>query len=144
MSEILKITDLENGLLKVNLSDLITLFYEDASSAVWLVKPVKLQDGYEYFEVTGVLKDQFEQIANSNELIGGNDLFELVQNTVQVIWGEFHAFTEEGADKAFVIIRAIDSTFYEIETSDEDLRGLIKSNYQNVEIVDQSFAVCDE
>jgi hypothetical protein len=50
-----------------------------------------------------------------------------------VIWGQFVATLPEQMD-AWVVIRAIDSTFYEVTTSDEEVLAKIRLAYKDVRV----------
>lgn len=73
-----------------------------------------------------------EELARHNAQLLGSELAALAENTRQVIWGEFVGSEPTQSDKTWVTIRAIDSTFYEIDTDDEAVLRKINSIYKDV------------
>ena len=51
----------------------------------------------------------------------------------QVIWGEFTATLPKQTD-AWVVIRAIDSTFYEVTSSDETALSAVRTAFKDVRV----------
>ncbi|GAA2846299.1 hypothetical protein EDC40_10150 [Aminobacter aminovorans] len=90
------------------------------------------KDGHEWFEATGEGGEQLEELAQDNARLSGSDLAALAEETQQVIWGEFVGSGPMQSDKAWVTIRAVDSTFYEIDTDDETVLSKISSTYKDV------------
>jgi hypothetical protein len=56
----------------------------------------------------------------------------LAENTRQVIGGEFVGSVPTQSDRPWVIIRAVDSMFYEIVSEDEAVLDKISSTYKDV------------
>lgn len=63
--------------------------------------------------------------------IPGDELLASLPNLLQVIDGEFRAF-EEGSEP-WVIIRAIDSSWWEVQSRDASALDAIRHRFQNVE-----------
>jgi hypothetical protein len=70
-------------------------------------------------------------LAASGSSVSGITLAEYAYTTDQVIWGQFVATHPEQTD-AWLVIRAIDSTFYEVTTSDDVILAKIRSTYNDV------------
>ena len=51
----------------------------------------------------------------------------------QVIWGEFTGF-KEGVLTPWVILRAIDSSFCEVETDDEQVLDSVRETFSDVRL----------
>ncbi|PWR22052.1 hypothetical protein DKG75_08725 [Zavarzinia compransoris] len=129
----LRIYDLRERVLALDLRDLLHLFAPRSLDATWTVTTVKSSEpGREWFEATGEGGEQLEILAQRNAAISGADLTALAENTRQVIWGEFVGSAPTQSNKAWVIIRAIDSTFYEIDTDDETVLSKIRWTYKDV------------
>lgn len=129
----LKIFDLEGHVLSLDLRDLLQLLTPQSLQANWIISTVKSsKPGYEWFEATGEGGERLEALAQVNARLSGTDLAVLAENTRQVIWGEFVGSAPAVSDKRWVIIRAIDSTYYEIETNDEGVLNKISSTYKDV------------
>jgi hypothetical protein len=130
----------ENGGLALDLRDLLTLLGSRAIQAIWTVSPVKLyyptlKSFEEDFMAIGQGSDQLEEHARNRSSVSGKILVELAKATRQVIWGEFAAVLPR-QDVVWVTIRAIDSTFYEVTTTDEVVLSKIKSTYKDVRVAD--------
>jgi hypothetical protein len=128
----------DSGVLALDLRDLIDLFAPRSLESSWIVSPVSLEyptlgRTLDEFMVTGQGGDQLERLAASGSSVSGLILAEYAHATNQVIWGQFVATHPEQAD-AWVVIRAIDSTFYEITTSDDAALAKIRSAYKDVRV----------
>lgn len=129
----LRIYDLKQHVLALDLRDLLRLLGPGSFEANWVVSTVKSsKPGHEWFEATGEGGEQLEALARHNAQLSGSELAVLAENTRQVIWGEFVGSEPTQSDKAWVTIRAIDSTFYEIDTVDEAVLSKINSIYKDV------------
>ncbi|WP_027685635.1 hypothetical protein [Rhizobium leguminosarum] len=129
----LRIYDLKEHVLALDLRDLLRLLAPRSLQANWTVSTVKSsKPGHEWFEATGEGGEQLEALAQDNAWLSGSDLAALAENTQQVIWGEFVSSAPTQSDQTWVVIRAADSTFYEIETDDETVLNKISSTYKDV------------
>jgi hypothetical protein len=131
----LRIYDLREHVLALDLRDLLRLLAPRSYQAGWIVSTVKSSEsGHEWFEATGEGGEQLEALAQKNAWLSGPDLAALAENTQQVIWGEFVGSAPTQSDKTWILIRAIDSTFYEIETDDEIALNKVASTYKDVRV----------
>ncbi|MCD2172812.1 hypothetical protein [Rhizobium sp. C4] len=130
-----RIHDLKEHVLVPDLKELLQLLAPQSLQANWTISTVKSSDGYEWFETTGAARSELDALAQRDARISGSDLRGLAENTHQVIWGEFIGSIEEQSDETWLIIRAIDSTFYEIETRDTVVLSKINSKYRDVRSV---------
>ena len=129
----LRIYDLKQEVLALELRDLLRLLAPKSLEANWIVSTVKSSTpGHEWFEATGEGGERLEGLAQNNAQLSGSDLAALAENTRQVIWGEFVGLPHTQSDKTWVIIRAVDSTFYEVDTDDEMVLSKISSTYKDV------------
>jgi hypothetical protein len=135
----LRIHDLRDGhVLALDLRDLIDLLAPGSLESSWTVSPVSLESPtpgrtFDEFMVTGRGGDQLESLAASGSIVSGRILSEYAHATHQVIWGQFVA-THPESTGAWVVIRAIDSTFYEVTTSDNMVLAKIRSAYKDVRV----------
>ena len=149
----LRIYDSRDHGLVFDLHDLIDLLAPRSLEASWTVSPVRLNHSQlgsiEKFMFTGPGKhsphrdahrfpavavlDHLEQLAASGSPVSGTALSEAAHAAWQVIWGQFVATLPEQSD-AWVVIRAIDSTFYEVTSSDEAVLFAIRSTYKDVRV----------
>ena len=75
--------------------------------------------------------DRLEVLSHSQSRVSGTLLSELVHKVAQIIWGEFRAY-EEGEAAPWVIVRAIDSSWCEVETDDEDVLDKVRRTFKDV------------
>ena len=129
----LRIYDLKEHILFPDLKDLLRLLAPGSLQATWTISTVKSSEpGHEWFEATGEGRDELETLAQENARISGADFAALAEKTHQIIWGEFIGSKPTQPEELWVIIRAIDSTFYEIETDDDALLKKISAHYKDV------------
>ncbi|MBB3454361.1 hypothetical protein FHT86_002660 [Rhizobium sp. BK313] len=129
----LRIYDLKRNVLALDLRDLLRLLAPRSLEANWTVSTVKSsKPGHEWFEATGEGGERLEELAQYDARVSGRDLTVLAEKTRQVIWGEFVGWGPTQSDKKWVTIRAVDSTFYEIDTDDETALSKISSTYNDV------------
>lgn len=127
----IRIFDLENRTLAFDLRDLLQLLAPLSLQATWTVS---LFEGE--FEATGEGAIRLEELAESGGSITGDELSALADNTWQIIWGEFVGVLPGAPDKPWITIRAVDSSFYEIITSEEETVSTIKANFNDVRAAD--------
>ena len=129
----LRIYDLHQQVLAIDLSHLLDLLAPRSLKAGWIVSTVKSSEsGEDWFEATGDSGEQLEVLAQTGSRLSGTALAALAKDTRQVIWGEFVGSYPKTQDGAWVTIRAIDSTFYEVTTSDKAVLEKIKSAFNDV------------
>ena len=136
----LRIYDYRDGALALDLRDLIDLLAPRSLEARWMVSPVTLIDprlgsSFEEFmtvESGRLDEDTLEQLAVSKSAVNGIALSEAAHATHQVIWGQFVGMLPEQKEDPWVVIRAIDSTFYEVTSADEAVLATIRSAYKDV------------
>lgn len=130
---ILRIYDLNQHVLALDLTDLLRLLAPRSLEERWVVSTVKSSiPGDEWFEATGEGGERLEGLAQQDGQLSGSDLAALAEKTRQVIWGEFVCLASTQSDKPWVIIRAVDSTFYEIDSDDDAVLNKISSTYKDV------------
>lgn len=129
----LRIYDLKQHILAVDLRDLLRLLAPRSLEANWIVSTVKSsRPGHEWFEATGDGGDQLTELAQKDARLSGSDLADLAEQTQQVIWGEFVGLHPTQPDRTWVTIRAVDSTFYEIDTDDDTVLSMINATYKDI------------
>jgi hypothetical protein len=129
----LRIFDLENRALAFDLRDLLRLLAPLSLQAHWKVSSFE-----DEFEATGEGAVRLEELADNGGSITGDELLALAESTWQVICGEFVGVLPGGPDKPWITIRAVDSTFYEIITSEEETAVTLKMQFNDVRITDVS------
>jgi hypothetical protein len=75
--------------------------------------------------------DCLEALSQSQDRVSGALLSQFFLQIVQVIWGEFRAY--EGEEVApWVILRAIDSSWCEVETDDAEVLNCVRRTFVDV------------
>jgi hypothetical protein len=106
--------------------------------ARWTVSAVSSAGpgAHEWFEATGEGGEELAALAAESASVSGAVLAALAEATDRVIWGQFVGHLPHEADDAWIIIRAVDSTFYEVTTRDDTAIGKIKAAFRDVRTVD--------
>lgn len=116
--------------LPFDLRDILQRLAPRSLGASWKVSAVDA--GYRWFDATGPGGDVLETWAQSGSMVEGRQLAAAAQDVRQVIWGEFTGFLQSAPDRTWIIVRAIDSTFYEITTDDETVLQRVETGFQGV------------
>jgi hypothetical protein len=120
----------ERGYLAFDLRDLIRLLAPRSLSATWIVvSPYESE-----FEATGEGGVKLGKLAEKRAAIAGTDLAAIAGKTDQVIWGEFVGSLPSNPN--WVVIRAFDSTYYEVTTSDDWILSKLQTTFKDVRPLD--------
>lgn len=96
----LRIYDLKQHVLALDLRDLLRLLALRSLEANWTLSTVKSsKPGHEWFEATGDSGEQLEKLAQDDAQLSGSDLAALAEKTQQVIWCEFVGSEPTQSDK---------------------------------------------
>jgi hypothetical protein len=106
----------ENSNIVIDLRHVLVTLGTRAYESSWEVDGVQSQD--EPLMVVGdTVAGRLEALAQTNTRITGEELTKLAGSITQIIWGEFRAY-DIGCERPWVVVRAFDSSWYEV-TSDE-------------------------
>lgn len=130
---IVRIYDTINGVLDFDLRHILAALGAQATECSWMVNGVAAYD--EAFDATGEQAGRLEELATSGWRIKGDRLRDLANGTQQVIWGEFQAYVDASATVPVLIVRAIDSSFYEVATNDPRVLQNLKVTFRDVRSV---------
>src|SRR5712691_986076 len=107
----------ERGILSVSLNDLLHLLQPAISDSAWSCDDV---------EATGKTAEELYRLCDSRTQLDSETLMRLAAGLDQIIDGSFRAFRPRQS-QPWLIIRAVDSAAYDVETNDvrllERLRG---------------------
>jgi hypothetical protein len=134
----LRIHDLADGVLALDLRDLLCLLAPQSMEAIWTISTVKC--GSEWFEATGQAGKELEALAQEDTRMLGTALLVLAEKTHQVIWGEFKASRSSRPDETWVTVRAVDSSFFEVTSHDEMVLNAVTTSFNDVRLVDATVA----
>jgi hypothetical protein len=108
----------------------IPLLGERAVRARWQLAGVA-----RYGEALVIVGDEaakrLEHLARSSDRISGTLLRDLLGRVAQVVWGEFTAH-ENRRNTPWVIVRAVDSSWCEVETGDAGVLDRVRETFVNV------------
>lgn len=128
---LLTIHDLdERNVLAFDVRDILLALAPRSLKARWSV----MTPEHEPFWATGAGGVRLERLAEKSAQITGDELLAVANDTVQVIWGDFVASLPAAPDHEWLIIRAFDSSWYEVETLDEGAIAAIQSAFRDVRI----------
>ncbi len=111
-----------DGFLAVNLIDILQAIAPAVLTTQWQIS---------YLECLGTTAEKLYQIADNQQWISGALLLELAAEITQVIDGKFQSnrFNE---NQPWLIITAVDSTAYDVESVDESILAQIRQKFQQV------------
>jgi hypothetical protein len=89
-----------------------------------------------HVECVGPLADEFMQLGDEEATVSGEELLRLAAGVDQVIEGDFEAYWP-GEAAPWLVVHAVDSTFYEIITKDRDLLTQLKARFHMVQLLRQ-------
>jgi hypothetical protein len=128
--------------ITIDLRHFLRVLAPRSVQAMWTlsVVPPTEPGGYEWFDATGEGGKELEALAAESASVSGPVLAALAEATNQVIWGQFVGRLPGDGDDAWMIIRAVDSTFYEVTTRDDTAIGKIKAAFRDVRTTDAPIA----
>ncbi len=106
----------------------LDLLNPQSITASWMVS-----DGEgEGVETIGMSYGILESLAQTEERISGTVLTAIARKTTQIIWGDFIGFLPSDSERPWVILRAIDNSFWEVETEDQKIVDLVRAKFEDV------------
>ena len=137
---VLRIYDLQGRVLAFDLRHILDLLAPRSITAQWTVSAVSaVHSEDEWFETTGDGGDGLDALMAKGGRLSGRDLVTLARSTRQVIWGEFTAYLPGSPQEPWVTVRAIDSTFYEVITTDTSMLSAVGSAFKDVRPVEAAW-----
>ncbi len=118
----ISIHDLSNGALAVNLIDIVTLDEAKILRSKWKCSRV---------EALGAQADEMEKAALTGEFLTGDAFLKLAHGVYQVIDGDFIGALPE-ATTPWIVIRAIDSSYFVLLTDDPNFYDAINVRFSDV------------
>ena len=124
------INDLDGGVLAFDLRDVLRVLAPSSERATWTIT----HPDESPFEATGGAAPRLEKLAETSAQIGGSELLALADDTQQVIWGDFTGVLPDAPDQEWLTIRAFDSSFFEVTTSDLAAIAKLKTRFRDVRV----------
>lgn len=119
------------GFLAFDLKDILAALGTDGLKAVWTVHDVT--PSVEGLIATGGGAPTLERLAASEDWLPGHQLAEIAQSVQQVIWGEFKGYVGTSFEAPWVIVTAVDSSWWEVRSVDASIIAHVASVFKNVE-----------
>jgi hypothetical protein len=129
---IVRIYDTTDSMLDFDLRHILAALGAQAIECSWTMSGVAAYDAA--FDATGEQAGRLEKLATSGRRIKGDRLRDLANGTKQVIWGEFQAYADASATVPVFIVRAIDSSFYEVATNDPRVLQNLRATFRDVRL----------
>jgi len=109
----------------------------DLAQVLAALGPHAISSSWSYRDLWFVSHDdqevpELEQDSEAMRLISGHDLMAATDRILQVIDGEFAAFDDD-QNKPWVIVRAVDSSLWEVESSDANVLAVVRECFRSVE-----------
>ena len=111
-----------DGFLAVNLIDILGIIAPAISTTKWQITNL---------ECLGRTAEKLEQLADDKQLISTELLLQLATEITQIVDGKFQGyFLNE--NQPWLIIAAVDSSAYDVETVDENILNQIRQQFQQI------------
>ena len=111
-----------DGFLDVNLIDILEIIAPAISTTQWQITNL---------ECLGTTAEKLEQLADDKQLISSELLLQLATEITQIVDGKFQGyFLNE--NQPWLIIAAVDSSAYDVETVDENILNQIRQQFQQI------------
>jgi hypothetical protein len=123
----------DRSFLAVDLRHIITALKHRAAEADWEIGAVTSHAEGLWAVGDEDAVQKLETMAALGGRVPGQTFAAVANNIHQVVWGEFRAF-DHAALSPWVVIRAIDSTFYEVYSEDLGVIESIRSTFTDVRI----------
>ena len=117
------------------LRDLIESAPKRMRGSFWRVDAFREPSGDYEFDVTGNrLGERLEHLKRSGERFGFEALLSLAEEDGQIIWASFFGYDAPDADDPWIVMSAVDSSFWRFDTNDVSVRNWVRSTFSNVRI----------
>lgn len=117
---------------QVALADILTALPERKVDTLWGVEPFIEADGEGYFEVASMGDDPVTPLVGTGVRLAYADFEKAAAATPQIIWGTFRGHAGTPDSRLWLIIAAVDSSWWIIETDDLATRRLVRMRFKNV------------
>ena len=114
------ILDSRSTVLPFDLRHLLVEVAPETSNCIWRVSP-----GIECY---GPAAAKLEQLSQSSRRLVFDELIEIAQDILQVVDGEFSGYSSKD-EAPMIILRAVDSTYWDVGSTDECVLERLKSRF---------------
>ena len=111
-----------NNILAVNLADILQLLGPQLAVTEWEISDL---------ECLGTDSERLHELADTQTRVPGETLLQIATNIVQVIDGIFAGYLKNESEPS-IVVRVIDSTACDIESSDDAILTKLRQRFQKV------------
>jgi hypothetical protein len=108
--------------LNFDLRDVLDAVGDDVATCQWRCYNV---------ECLGIRADNLHSLSDANATFSGNMLVQVASGIHQTIWGDFEAY-RDGDTRPWLVIRAIDSTLYEVHSDQVAVIDNVRQHFRDV------------
>lgn len=116
--------DPTSGALSFDLRDILSVLGDDAERSAWTVRDVECLDG----DAAAAL----HRASDEGEVLAGGRLVGLACDVGRIIDGEFSAWLP-GQETAWITIRAVDSSAFDVETDREEILTALRAKFDRID-----------
>lgn len=122
------IQDSEHGHLSFDIKDVLEVIGQHALEAFWTAGPVEAHN--ESLDAFGTNEAHLETLARSGRRVSGYELRQIAEGIRQTIWGQFNGYENETAVTPWIIVIAVDSTWFEVHSTDPAVLNSLKATFK--------------
>jgi hypothetical protein len=113
----------DNGVLSLDLKDILWLLGLQAESSEWEISQVEALDG--------VGAEELHSLADKGTRVSGQELIRLASAVTQIIDGIFRGYQKDTSEP-WIIIQAVDSSAFDVQSDDNDVIHRIRQQFRDV------------
>src|SRR5262249_15222290 len=113
----------DNGVLSLDLKDILRLLGSQAESSEWEIAQMEALDGTEAAEL--------HRLADKGTRVSGQELIRLASTVTQITDGIFQGY-QKGASEPWIVIQAVDSSAFDVQSDNEDVIHRIRQQFRDV------------
>jgi hypothetical protein len=125
--------DAKENTLSFDLTDILLCIVELTADFKWTVHDVAGHN--EALDINGRNATKLESAKSKHTQIDFNELLNIASGIDQCIWAEFHGQKSWTSNSPEIVICAIDSTFWEVVTGDENVVQLLDRRFIDTDII---------
>lgn len=131
----LELRDIKDHIF-LTLAEVLAALPARAQASSWEVADYVDANGASYFWVGANGDESLADLAESGKRISGAELTSLAGTSAQVIFGTLRGFDRVDATEPWIVLHAIDSSYWRCETDDITSRNALVSGFEVVRILD--------
>jgi hypothetical protein len=113
----------DNGVLSLDLKDILQLLGSQAESSEWEISQVEALDGFGAEALHG--------LADKKARVPGQELVRLASNVTQIIDGIFRGYQKDEREP-WIVIQAVDSSAFDVQSDNNDVIRQIRQQFRSV------------